>query len=165
MSPASSAQGGMTTRQPPVYSRVRNTRQPSVLYQPYSLDRCGRCRGVRSTRQSSAPVPTSSSPTSQVTTPSPRGFGSRYRANMAHLRQSRQDSGLDFQVKVLKRLQVVPFLLGSGDLIAGGAAGCEVHDNHPRPSRRPRLQLHRSPLLPKLTEVPLLLSICANTGE
>jgi len=39
----------------------------------------------------------------------------RCRANMAHVRQSRPDSGLGFQVKVLKPFKVVPFSLGSGD--------------------------------------------------
>ena len=33
---------------------------------------------------------------------------------MAHVRQSRPDSGLGFLVKVLKRFQAVPFSLGSG---------------------------------------------------
>ena len=32
-------------------------------------------------------------------------------AKMAHLRQSRPDSGLDLYVKALKRFQVVPFSL------------------------------------------------------
>ena len=36
------------------------------------------------------------------------------RANTAHIRQSRQDSGLVFQVKVPKTFQVVPSSLGSG---------------------------------------------------
>ena len=35
----------------------------------------------------------------------------RCRANMAHIRQSRPDSGLGSQVKVLKLLNVVPFSL------------------------------------------------------
>ena len=34
---------------------------------------------------------------------------------MAHVRQSRPDSGLAFQVKVVKILLVVHFSLGSGD--------------------------------------------------
>ena len=38
----------------------------------------------------------------------------RCRANMAHVRQSRPDSGLDFQVKVFKTLSVVPPSLESG---------------------------------------------------
>ena len=38
----------------------------------------------------------------------------RCRANVAHVRQSRPDSGLGFQVKVLNTLQGVPFSLGSG---------------------------------------------------
>ena len=33
---------------------------------------------------------------------------------MAHIRQSRPDYGLGFQVKVLRTFQVVPFSLGSG---------------------------------------------------
>jgi len=50
----------------------------------------------------------------------PRGFGGlgsgthRFRANMAHVRQSRPDSGLGFQVKVLKPFQVDPSSLGGG---------------------------------------------------
>ena len=39
---------------------------------------------------------------------------SRCRPNMAHIRQSRPDSGLGFQVKFVKTFQVVPFALGSG---------------------------------------------------
>ena len=34
---------------------------------------------------------------------------------MAHIRQSRPDSGIGFHVKVLKTFQVVPFSLGSGE--------------------------------------------------
>ena len=34
--------------------------------------------------------------------------------NMAHPRQSRPDSGLGFQIKVLKTFKVVPYSLGSG---------------------------------------------------
>jgi len=41
-----------------------------------------------------------------------RGF--RCRANMAHVRRSRPDSGLDFLVKVLATFQVVPSSLESG---------------------------------------------------
>jgi len=41
-----------------------------------------------------------------------QGVG-RSRANMAHTRQSRPDSGLDFQVKVLTTFRVVPSSLGS----------------------------------------------------
>ena len=33
--------------------------------------------------------------------------------NMAHMRQSRPDSGLGFQVKVLTTIQGVPFSLGN----------------------------------------------------
>ena len=44
-------------------------------------------------------------------------------ANMAHIRQSRPDSGLGFQVKVLKTLKVVPSLLGSGAILARNHAG------------------------------------------
>ena len=39
-------------------------------------------------------------------------FTSRSRANMAHTRQSRSDSGLDFHVKVVQTLQGVPPSLG-----------------------------------------------------
>jgi len=39
---------------------------------------------------------------------------SRCRANMAHVRQSRPDSGIGFQVKVPEMFQVVPCSLGSG---------------------------------------------------
>ena len=38
-----------------------------------------------------------------------RGTAVRCRANVAHLRQSRPDYGLGFQVKFLKTFQVVPF--------------------------------------------------------
>ena len=38
----------------------------------------------------------------------------RCRANMAHTRQSRPDSGRGFQVIVLETVQVLPFFLGSG---------------------------------------------------
>jgi len=45
-----------------------------------------------------------------------RGTASlRRRANMAHIRQSRPDSVLDIQVKVLKTFEVVPSSLGSGE--------------------------------------------------
>ena len=37
---------------------------------------------------------------------------SRCQANMAHMRQSRPDSGLGFQIKVLKTFSVVPSWLG-----------------------------------------------------
>ena len=43
---------------------------------------------------------------------------------MAHIRQSRPDSGFDFQVKFLETFKVVPFSLGSGvppSTDAGGA--------------------------------------------
>ena len=43
-----------------------------------------------------------------------RKFYSRCRANMAHIRQSRSDYGIGFQVKVLTPVQVLLFLLGSG---------------------------------------------------
>ena len=39
----------------------------------------------------------------------------RCRANMAHIRQSRPDSGLGFQVDVLEPFHVVPSSLGSGE--------------------------------------------------
>ena len=35
-------------------------------------------------------------------------------ANMAHLRQSRPDSGLAFQVNILRIFEVVPFSVGGG---------------------------------------------------
>ena len=38
----------------------------------------------------------------------------RCRAKIAHIRQSRPDSGLGFRVKVLKTFEVVPSSLGSG---------------------------------------------------
>ena len=38
---------------------------------------------------------------------------------MAHVRQSRPDSGLGFEVKALKRIQIVPFLC-SVDYVRGG---------------------------------------------
>jgi len=38
----------------------------------------------------------------------------RCRANVAHIRQSRPDAGLAFQVKFLKMFQCVPSSLGSG---------------------------------------------------
>ena len=38
----------------------------------------------------------------------------RFQANMAHIRQSRPDSGLGFQVKGLVTFQAVPSSLGSG---------------------------------------------------
>ena len=38
----------------------------------------------------------------------------RLRANVAHIRQTRPDSGLDFQVEVLEHFQVVPSWLGNG---------------------------------------------------
>ena len=41
-------------------------------------------------------------------------LGYRCRANMAHIRQSRPDSGLGFQVKILTPFHVVPSSLGSG---------------------------------------------------
>ena len=44
---------------------------------------------------------------------------------MAHVRQSRPDSGLGFQIKVLKTLYVVPLLLEIGT--AEGRDGSEDH--------------------------------------
>ena len=38
----------------------------------------------------------------------------RCQANMAHIRHSRPDSGLGFQVRVLKIIQIVPYSLGKG---------------------------------------------------
>ena len=49
---------------------------------------------------------------------------------MAHVRQSRPDYGLGFQVKVLKTRQVVPSSLGSGgyhdSVAANGAPDHEI---------------------------------------
>ena len=42
----------------------------------------------------------------------------RCQANMAQIRQTRPDSGLGFQVKVLKTFEVVPPSLGSGTQVA-----------------------------------------------
>ena len=39
---------------------------------------------------------------------------------MAHVRQSRPDSGLGFQVKAIESFQVVPFSLGSEQGVRGG---------------------------------------------
>ena len=50
---------------------------------------------------------------------------------MAHIRQSRPDSGLGFQVRVLKTLQDVPSLLGSGCGVCG-----RVHGSSPGHRRR-----------------------------
>ena len=44
----------------------------------------------------------------------------RKAANMAHIRQSRQDSGLGFHVKFLETLKGVPSSLGSGAREDGG---------------------------------------------
>ena len=41
-------------------------------------------------------------------------FGCTYRANVAHIRQSRTDSGLGFHVRVLESINVLPSLLGRG---------------------------------------------------
>ena len=38
----------------------------------------------------------------------------RWRAKMAHVRQSRPDSGLGFQVKILKMVSMVPYSFASG---------------------------------------------------
>ena len=46
-----------------------------------------------------------------------------YRANMAQVRQSRQDSGLGFLVKILQRFSVVPSSLGSGQSDGAFATG------------------------------------------
>ena len=40
----------------------------------------------------------------------------RSRANVAPIRQSRPDSGLGFQVRVLETISVVPSSLGNGSL-------------------------------------------------
>jgi hypothetical protein len=45
------------------------------------------------------------------------------RANMAHVRQSRPDSGLDVQALVLESIQVVPFSLESGQQVPGFGRG------------------------------------------
>jgi len=51
----------------------------------------------------------------QVTSaPVPIWFGCAYREIMAHIRQSRPDSGLGFHVKVVETFNVVPSSLGSG---------------------------------------------------
>jgi len=41
-------------------------------------------------------------------------LGVRFRANMAHIRQARPNSGLGFEVKVLETVQVVPSSPRSG---------------------------------------------------
>ena len=43
----------------------------------------------------------------------------RYRANMEHIRQSRPNSGLGFQVKVLETFKVALYSLGSGTAPSG----------------------------------------------
>jgi len=43
----------------------------------------------------------------------------RCRANMAHIRQSRPDSGLGFQTKVIVTFEVVPSSPGSGTKVHG----------------------------------------------
>ena len=43
----------------------------------------------------------------------------RFRASMAHKRQSRPDSGHGFQAKVLKTFEGVPASLGSGPVLTG----------------------------------------------
>ena len=52
-------------------------------------------------------------------------FPNRNRTNMAQIRQSRPDFGLDFQAKALKKIQVVPDLVPleerSGQSCAGPA--------------------------------------------
>ena len=53
----------------------------------------------------------------------------RCRANMAHIRQPRPDSGIGFQVKVLKPFSVVPSSLGRGHTSAPRLARTGV----PRP--------------------------------
>jgi len=60
------------------------------------------------------------------------------RANVAHTRQPRPDSGRGFQVQVLKTFQVVPDSLGSGDwTLTGGAETMEAMEGrlhlNPRP--------------------------------
>ena len=52
--------------------------------------------------------------------------GYRCRANVAHVRQSRPDSGLGFQAIVLKTLSVVPSSLGSGPRKRSSGAACPV---------------------------------------
>ena len=58
-------------------------------------------------------------------------FSVRCLANMAHIRQSRPESGLGFQVNVLQLLQVVPSSLGSGcsDAWPGGGQHSGVIDS------------------------------------
>ena len=46
-------------------------------------------------------------------------YSLRCRANMPHVRQSRPDSGLGVQAKVLEPFSVVPSLLGSGTRASG----------------------------------------------
>ena len=55
----------------------------------------------------------------------------RRRVNMPHIRQSRPDSGLGFQVLVLKTLEVVPSSLRSGQALS------------PEPLLMPKHQLFR----------------------
>ena len=50
------------------------------------------------------------------------GFG-RGKANLAHIRQSRPDSGIGFQAKVLHTFEGFPSSLGSGP---GGGSGTRV---------------------------------------
>ena len=66
-------------------------------------------------------------------------------ANMAHIKQSRPDAGLGFQVKVLKSFQVVPFCSDAdqtltsssdfrqGDVAAGGPAARQGRHRRPPP--------------------------------
>jgi hypothetical protein len=57
----------------------------------------------------------------------------RSRANMAHIRQSRPDSGLGFQVKVLKLFKGVPSLLRRAGVLLPeeGCLNFEKHDGSP----------------------------------
>ena len=43
-----------------------------------------------------------------------RAAGTRYRANIAHVRQSRPDPGLGLLVKFIKIFQVVAYSVGGG---------------------------------------------------
>ena len=48
-----------------------------------------------------------------------RGFQGRCEANMAHIRQSKPDSGLGFQVKILAKNEVPSSVGGGGGRVGG----------------------------------------------
>ena len=54
----------------------------------------------------------------------------RCRANMAHIRQSRPDSGLGVLAKVFERVEVIPFPLGFVEM--GSARNSRTPDNEVR---------------------------------